>query len=426
MTAHGKRVTVTGSGSATATGGYANSGVHTGDVNLLTGTPVRTRYRRQVKRIAPVRLIGRSAELARLAEFCTAKTTAGTYLWLRAKAWSGKSALTSWFVLHPPAGVRVVSFFVTARLAAQNDRGAFIDNVLEQLLALLDESPPSLLTESNREAHLLGLLAEAAEACERRGERLVLLVDGLDEDRGVHDGPDAHSIAALLPAEPPAGMRVVVTGRPNPPIPSDVPAHHPLRNEATIRPLTPSPEARAIQEETQRELKRLLRGTVAEQDLLGLVAAAGGGLSTADLAELTGWSEWEVDDRLRTVTGRSFTTRDSHFRADGPDVFLLGHEELQVTALTMLGPRRVAGYRDRLHTWAGQYRVRRWPADTPEYLLRGYFRMLQAAGDGQRMTAVAIDPARQDRLRALSGGDAGVLSEITTTQDTIAAEDNRI
>ena len=56
--------------------------------------------------------------------------TAGAYRWWRAKAWSGKSALLSWFVLHPPPGVRIVSFFITARLASQNDRSAFIDNVL--------------------------------------------------------------------------------------------------------------------------------------------------------------------------------------------------------------------------------------------------------------------------------------------------------
>ena len=44
----------------------------------------------------------------------------------------------------------------------------------------------------------------------------MLVVDGLDEDRGVTTGPDAHSIAGLLPADPPAGMRVIVAGRPEP------------------------------------------------------------------------------------------------------------------------------------------------------------------------------------------------------------------
>ncbi|ALG08398.1 hypothetical protein [Kibdelosporangium phytohabitans] len=59
------------------------------------------------------------------------------------------------------------------------------------------------------------------------------------------------------------------------------------------------------------ELKRLLRGTATEQDTLGLVAVATGGLSTGDLAHLTREPEWEISDRLRTVTGRSFATRAS-------------------------------------------------------------------------------------------------------------------
>jgi hypothetical protein len=36
-------------------------------------------------------------------------------VWWQAQAWAGKSALLSTFVLHPPAGVRVVAFFITAR-----------------------------------------------------------------------------------------------------------------------------------------------------------------------------------------------------------------------------------------------------------------------------------------------------------------------
>src|SRR3954469_24101189 len=125
------------SGSATARRGLANSGIILGDVNLVTGAPVRTYYKQQIRRIAPPRLLGRNTELDELAEFCLHPAHAGTYAWWRAEAWSGKSALFSWFALHPPANVRLVSFFVTARLAAQDDRRAFIDNVMEQLLAFL-------------------------------------------------------------------------------------------------------------------------------------------------------------------------------------------------------------------------------------------------------------------------------------------------
>ena len=82
----------------------------------------------------------------------------------------------------------------------------------------------------------------------------MLLVDGLDEDRSVHAGPDSHSIAALLPATLPAGMRVIVTGRPHPPLPADVPPHHPLQDDAIVRTLAPSPRAQAVRLEMERDL----------------------------------------------------------------------------------------------------------------------------------------------------------------------------
>jgi hypothetical protein len=108
--------------------------------------PVRTYYQEQVERIAPPDLIGRERELAELAEFCTTQQPGSpSYMWWRAKAWSGKTALMSWFVLHPPPGIWIVSFFVTARFYSLNDRAAFIDNLMEQLLALLGKPLPLLL-----------------------------------------------------------------------------------------------------------------------------------------------------------------------------------------------------------------------------------------------------------------------------------------
>ena len=75
----------------------------------------------------------------------------------------------------PPAGARVVSFFVTAAYASQSDRVAFTDVVLEQLAELLAKLVPPYLTEPTREAHMLRMLKEAAEASQRRGQRLVLV-----------------------------------------------------------------------------------------------------------------------------------------------------------------------------------------------------------------------------------------------------------
>ena len=89
----------------------------------------------------------------------------------------------------------MVPFFVTARYAGQDDRLAFTEVVLEQLAEGLRQPMPAFLTPATREAHLKGMLAEMAGKCQSQGERLVLLVDGLDEDRGVTTSPDAYSIA---------------------------------------------------------------------------------------------------------------------------------------------------------------------------------------------------------------------------------------
>lgn len=393
-----------------------------GGVHISPTFTARSRYREQVRQIAPAELIGREAELAELAAFCLTDDDADAYRWWRAPKWAGKSALLSWFVLHPPPGVRVVSFFVTGRLAGQDHRGAFVDVVLEQLAELLGEPLPTFLPETTREAHLVGMLAEAAALCRARGERLVLVVDGLDEDRGATGSAGAHSIAALLPARPAAGLRVVVSGRPNPPPPADLSRHHPLRDPSIVRDLAVSAQARVLRDDMELELDRLLRGGPVERDLLGLVVSAAGGLSGRDLAELTGHGEHEVRRQLRTVAGRSFDVRPSHWQPD-TGIYLLGHEELQASAEERLGGALIAGYRERLHRWADGYRESGWPADTPEYLLRGYHRLLVATGDTARMVACATDPARHDRMLALSGGDVDALTEIGAAQDVLLAAD---
>ena len=315
-----------------------------GTVNVAPGrAAARSAYRKQVERIAPPELVGRGAELQELVAYCT-EPGRGPYVWWRAPAWTGKSALMSWFVLHPPAGVDVVSFFITARLAAQNNRAAFTEVVIEQLAELTGQDLPALLSEATREAHLLDLLDQAAHASADRGRRLVLVlvVDGLDEDRGVTAGPDAYSIAALLPPRPAAGMRVIVAGRPDPPIPDDVPTWHTLKDPSIVRLLAPSPDAQMVRADAERDLHRLLTGDTAERDILGLVTAAVGGLSVTDLAELTDLDDYEIRRLLKTVSGRTFRSRISPWRSeDGPEVYLLAHEDLQVTATEVLGGRRL-------------------------------------------------------------------------------------
>jgi tetratricopeptide (TPR) repeat protein len=392
-----------------------------GTLATVQGAPVaHSAYLEQVQRIAPPELKDRDPELVELARFCTQPDGASYAAW-RGPAWAGKSALMAWFVLHPPPDVRVISFFVTARYAAQSDRVAFADVLLEQLAELLNRPIPGYLTDATRDCHLLHLLTDAATACAQAGSRLVLVVDGLDEDSGVYAGSDGHSIAALLPGQPVGGMRIVVSGRPDPPVPEDVPGDHPLRDASIVRELRPSPHAVVVKTDAQRELKRLLRGTTVQRDLLGLVTAAGGGLSGPDLAELTGCLGWQVEEHLHAVSGRTFSRRVNRWQPGiGPEVYVLGHEELRTAAAEYLGRRRLADYRRRLHEWCDHVRAVGWPPGTSEYLLRGYFRLLQDTGDTARMVACATDDLRHDRMLDITGGDAAALAEILAAQEAVA------
>ncbi|MCX5122035.1 hypothetical protein OG992_33265 [Micromonospora sp. NBC_00362] len=384
-------------------------------------------YLEQVRRIAPPELLDRDAELAELTAFCT-ENDRGPYAWWRADAWAGKSALLSTFVLDPPtalaaAGVQVVSFFITAWQAGQDTREAFTGAVLGQLCALTGKDFSTIADESTRETLMLTLLREAAAVCQEAGGRLVLVVDGLDEERDASLGPNSTSIAGLLPTNPPHGMRVIVAGRPNPPLPVDVHSSHPLGDPRTIRRLDASPHATDKRRLSRAELRRILKGSDIERDLLGLLTASRGGLSQTDLRELTGADLVTVEDVLHTVAGRTFTRRGGAWSAEADEVYLLGHEELQRTAVEYLGSQRLAVYRERLQIWAESYRRHGggtpWPPNTPEYLLRDYPRMLAEIGDTERLVALATDTVRQDRMLDLSGGDAAVLNEIVEVQKLI-------
>ncbi|MEV6904627.1 hypothetical protein [Amycolatopsis sp. NPDC051372] len=411
------RVSRSGDAIATAPGAVAISGA--GTVTVAAAPAAVSYYRDQIAQIAPDRLLDRTVELAELAAFCTAADDdAPAYRWWRAPKWSGKSALMASFALAPPPGVRVVAFFVTSRWAGHDTREAFVDIVGDQLAEILGEPSPATMPPHVRDSYLTGLLARAAQACQSRNERLVLLVDGLDEDRTTpHDRPGLGiSIAAALPARPPIGIRILVAGRPNPQLPADVSADHPLRDAASLRPLDASAHAKVAEDRMLLELDRMLHAGPEERDLLGLLTVARGGLTAADLAELTNQSTRQVHRRLRKVAARTFDTRNAHWRPDST-VFLLGHEDLQTIAADELGENQLAAYRRHLHEWADRYCGLDWPPQTPEYLLRGYHRMLTATNDLPRMVALSTDARRHNRMLDLSGGDNAALTEVIVTQD---------
>ncbi len=368
---------------------------------------VLSAYRDQLAETAPAELLDREAELDELVRFCAGDEP---YRWLQAGPWAGKSALLSSFVLrYLPRGVDVVSFFITRRFAGQSDSDAFTEAMIEQLAALVDEPTATLVQSPARRGHLTRLLREAAQRSAEAGRRLLLVVDGLDEDTG-HS-----SIAALLPAEVPVGVRVLVASRPHPGLPDDVPPDHPLRT-LIPRPLAGSPHARDIAMRAKVELRAALRGSDHERTALGLITASGGGLTGAEIEEVTGWAPYEIDQVFEGRLARSLTHRASS------SLYVFSHETLRELAYQQLGST-LATYRGQLHDWAARYQG--WPASTPIYLMRGYPRMLAATGDLPRLLALAIDRNRQERLLEYSGGDTLAQIEIANAT-TLAAREQDI
>ncbi|MFI2208315.1 caspase family protein [Streptomyces sp. NPDC020141] len=307
-------------------------------------------YLAHVREIAPARLLDREAELAALADFCGGERT---YAVLRGQPWAGKTALASWFALHPPENADVVSFFASARLVGQSDGTAFAEALVEQLGWYLgQERARSPRHTGTLETRRHQLLATAARKAHQERRRLVLVVDGIDEDTGPSAG--LPSIASLLPANPPTGLRVMVTGR-RLPLPDDVPERHPLRHcpEDLLAP-APAFDAAAARA-ANAELLALLSVSETQRDVLGLISVADG-LPLNQLAHLVELAPYELARLLQGPLGRLLAVSDADGPATGTVRFALS--SLRKHVMRMLGSQLVRTFEKRidpLHSGLGPY-----------------------------------------------------------------------
>lgn len=363
--------------------------------------------------VLPDEFVGRDRELDELAAFAAASDGGPAYGWWQADAWAGKTALLAWFATRRlPAGIDAVHHFIARRLGT-NHREDFLLAVGEQLASVAGRKLRA--SERGRPEALPSLCADAAKASAGRHRRLLLIVDGLDEDADA--APGGLSIAALLPKDPPYGMRVLASGRAHPQVPHDVANGHPLRDPAVVRRLDASPVAHVIRDTALQELDALLEDGRVGSPLLGLLVVAQGALTGADLAELAGVRPHDVGKRLRSVVGRNMAPTDTDdlllgaVPADDDAVrqtFVLAHEELYRAAEQALGKRELATQEACLHAWADDYRDRGWPEDTPNYLLTGYTRLVRHGADADRLADLVLDPRRQVRLVQRSGPDVAL------------------
>ncbi|MFJ8081343.1 trypsin-like peptidase domain-containing protein [Streptomyces sp. NPDC096205] len=386
-------------------------------------------YRAQLADIAPERLEERQPHLADLVSFCAGQDS---YLWLQGPPWAGKTALASWFALHPPRGVVPVWFFITARQAGQSDSDAYTAAVVDQLAAIVGREPLTPGSPAARDGERRLLLRQAAEQLAQQDRTLLLIVDGLDEDQSLTLGSAGTSIAALLPERPPPNVRVLVTSRTSPGLPADVKGDHPLRDCRVTR-LEATQASRHTQYEATHDLHKALSGDRLQRDLVGLLTAARGTLTTDDLRELTGEPAFELNRRLSSAFGRILRLRGrvSGGGGSGPEGYgddlalytsargyLLAHESLLSTAQQDLGPD-LDIYLDRLHAWATSYEEGGWPERTPVYLLQPYGRLLAFLRDSGRLAALAVDARRHDLLRGATGSDAACLAEMGAAREIL-------
>jgi hypothetical protein len=294
-------------------------------------------YLEQVRDIAPAHgLVDRTADLHELNAFCEGDED---YLHIQGPPWSGKSALLSTFALNPPTGVDVVAFFVTGRLAGYADSTAFTEALLDQLAALVGDFSTAPATGTVLDARRRALLTTAAKQVRQTGRRLVLVVDGLDEDRGAVAGSGLPSIASQLPKSPKDGLRIIVTSRTGTPLPADVAVDHPLRS-CRVHHLAPSTHAGQVRGLARRELSDLLAGEQLHQDLIAFLCASQSGLTLSDLEEVTEQPRFVLENVIAGALGRVVATDRGEFR------FI--HEVLRAQALDLLGERAVTRYRNRL------------------------------------------------------------------------------
>jgi WD40 repeat protein len=333
-------------------------------------------------------LLGRDRELTDIAAFATGSEG---YRWLVGAVFTGKTALLYEAVtVGLPDEVDVVCYFLSGRASvASSER--FLAAVVPQLAYLCEVDPPVASIDRYH-----ALWEQAATRAEQSGRHLLLVVDGLDED---DPSPGLASVASLLPALAGAHAHVLVSSRPYPDLPYDVPDGHPLRVAPPVQ-LAAFEGAQKLAELAEKEIYELTHGDDSDLavEVLGLLTAAAGPLSVGDLAALRsdGQGAPAAADRRhvrRLVEERAARSLERVGRA--------GKERYQFAHGSLLEYAQIAPdlsdpeFRQRIHHWASRWRGEGWPGPaggeegTPRYLLDTYPATL--GHDPHRLAELACD-----------------------------------
>ena len=353
-------------------------------------------------------LLGRERELKEIAAFATSDEG---YWRLEGEAFTGKTALLYEAVtVGLPDDVDAVCYFLSRR-ASDASSGRFLAAVVPQLAYLCGLDAPDASIDQYR-----ALWEQAADRAAQSGRHLLLVVDGLDEDL---NPPGSQSVASLLPVLVGAHAHVLVSNRPYPGLPGDIPDGHPL----IVAPVQVDPfeGAQELADLAKKEIDNLIHAdTDLAVEVLGLLTAAAGPLSLKDLAALRSGGQGaptttDARRHLRQVVEERAARSLERVGPAGKDRYEFAHASLLEYAQTvpdLCDPE----YRQRIHRWAEWWRDADWPIPaagrgegTPQYLLDTYPATL--AHDPQRLAQLASDIGWVEAA-ILSAGVDSVLAEL--------------
>jgi WD40 repeat protein len=342
-------------------------------------------------------LVGRQDELAEIASFATG---AEDYRRLVADAYGGKTSLLAEAVALLRDKCDVVCYFLSRR-EGDADSSLFLAAVVPQLAYLLEEDQPTADLHQFR-----AFWQRAAERAAADNRHLLLIVDGLDEDRRP---PGLLSVAAVLPVQAGDHAHVLVSIRSNTELPDDMPPGHPLVHTQPVL-MEPFPGAKDQAALARQEIDNLMGRdeTGLTGDVFGLLTAAAGPLTVEDLATMTVVAPQSavLSQRIRRLL--TVDAARSLQQAGSAGGYQFAHGSLLEYALTakdLTNPE----FRRRIHDWAQTWRDAGWPlaknseGGTPKYLLESYPGTL--ADDPQQLAALVSDTGWVDAAIQSVGAD---------------------
>jgi hypothetical protein len=369
-------------------------------------------YRQVAADLAPAVLSGRAEETAAMDEFAAGSTR---WWWWSADAFAGKTALTAWWVAYrddPDAAV--VACFLS-RTARHDTADYLVRSWAKQLGAVTGDADlwqlGQLTADPEGRAQLTTLIDQAA----RQLKRLILVVDGLDEHATTGSVPVRDWLPK--PERLPANAALLVTSRAG--APHGIPAGHPLHEH--VHRLEPSPVADKIRNLAEAEIQYAVEQPAAtrERRILSNLAAAAAPLTINELTALINLEGGRFGPSDIDVVWQANLSRTLTRKPSGKGELSFSHDALRVSARDRLA-EDLPMCRAVLDGWVDQYAARRWPSDTPAYMLDGYPAMLAVENDADRLYEIVTTPGRFMGLFLHDGSPMPGNAELHHAQHSIA------